>query len=591
MQDNIGIVIAMILIVSLIIIFPLYNLFERQDDMSYTLALKATTNFVDKVKKAGYIDQDMYDDFARELAATGMPYDIELEAHRRILVKDEEINSEYFEQYRIDYNEDIFKVISNETTNTEKLLLKSAYVLNSEDQIYVKLKNSSQTPAQIVFNAIIPTQSKDKIVVNYGGIVNNESWNKVDYIARAFSTSPTTPVVTTENAEKQTGNLFTVESNLPIMFTAKSEPSDWWKKIVSYTFELEYTNGVKETVKVNADSSGVASITKEFDNVINNKLHKLSVYSTDNYGENSERKVIEIKTINILPSKPFLTSNPSTSNNNIIVINSGSNNIEFTAVSTTKSKNKKIEKYIYQFNINGVTQPEQVSTNGKINRIFTQGTFTVTVYAVDNYGGKSPKTTATYQLKQKVIDSLEIIDRGNGRFDIVGKDNKTDIQTTFSNSGYTSTYWVNGKLYTGATANQTNDGIEFKRSVKYDGYNVIISYTATNKSSTNKTVNISLDSDIMIYGNDRATVTSDGEGFTMMNGKYQFYFRLKNSPGVTNVDTFWYGHYGNRANNRLNQISPLAPLHNTDSGMAFSWKNRVIKPGETKTFTVIMGLV
>ncbi|MDD2375950.1 MAG: hypothetical protein PHD15_01670 [Clostridia bacterium] len=50
MQDNVSIVITMLIFVILVVIFPLYNLFERQDDMSYTLALKATTCFVDDVR-------------------------------------------------------------------------------------------------------------------------------------------------------------------------------------------------------------------------------------------------------------------------------------------------------------------------------------------------------------------------------------------------------------------------------------------------------------------------------------------------------------------------------------------------------------
>ena len=186
MQENIGIVIAMILIVSLVVIFPLYNLFERQDDMTYTLALKATTNFVDKVKKTGYINQDMYDDFVRELGTTGVAYDIELEAHKKVFIKDENKNKEYFEQFKVDYNEDIFKVISKETNNSDKSLLNSAYLFNNEDELYVKLKNSLKTPAQVVFNAIIPTESKEKIVINYGGVITNESWNKVDNTVHAF---------------------------------------------------------------------------------------------------------------------------------------------------------------------------------------------------------------------------------------------------------------------------------------------------------------------------------------------------------------------------------------------------------------------
>jgi hypothetical protein len=66
----------MLVFVILIVIFPLYNYFERQDDMSYNLALKAVTSFVDQVTENGYLDQTTYDSFIQRLTQTGNSYDI-----------------------------------------------------------------------------------------------------------------------------------------------------------------------------------------------------------------------------------------------------------------------------------------------------------------------------------------------------------------------------------------------------------------------------------------------------------------------------------------------------------------------------------
>ena len=60
MKDTLSIFITAIIFVLLIVVFPLYNYFERQDDMSYNLVLKATTDFVDEVINTGYISQEMY---------------------------------------------------------------------------------------------------------------------------------------------------------------------------------------------------------------------------------------------------------------------------------------------------------------------------------------------------------------------------------------------------------------------------------------------------------------------------------------------------------------------------------------------------
>lgn len=181
MRDNLSIVILMILLVLVMIMFPLYNYFERQDDMSYNLALKATTNFVDQVLNSGYIDQDMYDRLVTQLSNTGNLYDIQLEAHKKILVEDLDNEGTYIEKSMIDYNDDIFEEISGTQTNiNEKTLKNNVYNLNQGDEFYIKLKNSTTTMAGAIFNSIITTSSKDRIVVNYGGVIKNNSWAKVD---------------------------------------------------------------------------------------------------------------------------------------------------------------------------------------------------------------------------------------------------------------------------------------------------------------------------------------------------------------------------------------------------------------------------
>ena len=186
MKDNLSIVILMIIFVMLIVFFPLYNYFERQDDMSYNLVLRETTTFVDKVLSNGYISNDTYQEFLDSLANTGNLYDVQLEAHKRIITSDTQNNAkgykDYIEQYEIDYNDDILSIAptKNNANLTNKQIKGGIYTLEVGDQFYVKLKNSSTTMAGAIFNSIISTSSTERIVVNYGGIVKNNSWKKVD---------------------------------------------------------------------------------------------------------------------------------------------------------------------------------------------------------------------------------------------------------------------------------------------------------------------------------------------------------------------------------------------------------------------------
>lgn len=182
MQDNVSIVLTIIVMVIIIVIFPLYNYFERQDNMSYNLVLKATANFTDDVLNKGYLDQDMYDNYISQLSNTGNLYNVELEAHRKVITADSTNNGEQVEQYRIEYNEDIFDENrtkaskSNIIDVSNKVLKDDVYLLNVGDMLYVKLKNTSTTMAGAIFSGIVPTATKDRIAVNYGGIVKNNTW-------------------------------------------------------------------------------------------------------------------------------------------------------------------------------------------------------------------------------------------------------------------------------------------------------------------------------------------------------------------------------------------------------------------------------
>ena len=185
MKDNLSIIILMIIFVVLVIMFPLYNFFERQDDMSYNLVLKATTNFVDEVLNNGYIDSDTYSNYILTLGNTGNIYDVELEAHVKTFTEDPDNPGKdiFITQYKIDYNQDILETISatlSSSTLETNFIKNNIYHLEIGDEFYVKLRNVNTTPAGALFNSIISTSSKERIVVNYGGVVKNTAWKSVD---------------------------------------------------------------------------------------------------------------------------------------------------------------------------------------------------------------------------------------------------------------------------------------------------------------------------------------------------------------------------------------------------------------------------
>ena len=405
MQDNLSIVITMIIFVVLVVIFPLYNLFERQDDMSYNLALKATTSFVDEIVNNGYIDQTSYDNYISQLGNTGNTYDVQIEAHRKMLIDDVStitIADDYIEQYKIDYSEDILETINSNTPNITGSIsnITNAYLLNQDDQIYIKLKNSNTTMAGAIFNTIIPTAKKERIVVNYGGIVKNSSWKKIESTVHSYALKPPTPIVT-QNGHEIPGNTMEVDSGLSIRFVATSQSIGWWEKIVSYHWTFEYGNETIEEQTTNTiDPDVTGTITRSFP-VETPSLVK--VYAVDVDGKESDVAVITVNTRSIKPTLT-VTSNPDTINTNVVLPQSGGTPVTFTGHGVA-SGGKSISEYVWTIQNNGVDEAPVHTTTGTFSKTFANGNAIVKVYAVDSVGLHSDTVIIVFMIMANFAES------------------------------------------------------------------------------------------------------------------------------------------------------------------------------------------
>lgn len=79
MEDNLQRVFSILISILILFILPLYIAFEKIDDISYSLALKITSNFVDNVTAKGYLTKEMYNDYISRLSVTGNVYDVKME--------------------------------------------------------------------------------------------------------------------------------------------------------------------------------------------------------------------------------------------------------------------------------------------------------------------------------------------------------------------------------------------------------------------------------------------------------------------------------------------------------------------------------
>ena len=173
------------------------------------------------------------------------------------------------------------------------------------------------------------------------------------------------------------------------------------------------------------------------------------------------------------------------------------------------------------------------------------------------------------------------------------------VQTTYSDRGYFSVLNVNGTEANIKNCSGSLNGVSVQTKLSYisNGNYVKISFEATNTSGSTKTIGIATYADIQIADNDYAPITnlSGNRGFTMTDGtKYTFTFLGRNSYGVTDVDTYWFGQFQLREENKWNNSQTFdygsESSRKGDSGMAFSWKNRTIQNGEKLIFSVAIGI-
>jgi hypothetical protein len=214
--------------------------YEKKDDLAYSLALKATTEFVEASRIRGYVSYQAYNNFLLALTATGNIYDVRMEHKARKVypVINSYTDSTYKEiRMQFDYNAfrnslasgqivykgqtyRYLKVASKETveTYTEKQILdviqrknvrelsnatiaeyrdmtnvpsipnmytltdqgnNSIYTMNHGDEFNVIIRNKNTTIATVLFNLFTIGSAggqNTRVFINYGGTVVSESY-------------------------------------------------------------------------------------------------------------------------------------------------------------------------------------------------------------------------------------------------------------------------------------------------------------------------------------------------------------------------------------------------------------------------------
>lgn len=186
-------------------------------------------------------------------------------------------------------------------------------------------------------------------------------------------------------------------------------------------------------------------------------------------------------------------------------------------------------------------------------------------------------------------------------FDIKGYVNGTLQSTTFSDGGYESYLKVDSNEPRQMEASESTYSEHVINGVAYDistsfvneGRYVKVLYTLTNNNENAVTISLGVCADVQIAENDRATIErfENSKGLKLYDGEsnIQFNFYGKSVAGTTNIDNLWIGTYPNHDDNVFSN-NDTAKIESQDSAFAFSWVNRTIESGDTKTYSVVIGI-
>ncbi len=186
--------------------------------------------------------------------------------------------------------------------------------------------------------------------------------------------------------------------------------------------------------------------------------------------------------------------------------------------------------------------------------------------------------------------------------DVSGRFDDSYIKTTYNNVGYE----YKKENMSGASIDYTAASISGGRYVKLS-----LTVKANAEISDGK---LGIYADVQVGDNDEAAIEAIKNGDRVIgikmvdddteNSSYgaQFSLYFANTAGVADVDTYWFGFFNNRQENWKNQIDSTCAsttgeydlnytsYQKADSGFAVSWQDINLAKGETKVFSIIVGV-
>ncbi|MCY9515930.1 hypothetical protein [Paenibacillus apiarius] len=174
---------AALLSILLLFVFPLLESFQRQDDIATMHVMKSVNQFADTVRDKGLITPEMWNRFVMEIERTGNMFAVDMIHYEKKYdpiyedpLERNTFKSDFLTHYQLNNKASILKTLFPQHAQPFDASDRR-YKLKIGDYFSVTVKNTNRTQATVLLGwlsqSFAPTE---KIVVPAGGMVRNEDY-------------------------------------------------------------------------------------------------------------------------------------------------------------------------------------------------------------------------------------------------------------------------------------------------------------------------------------------------------------------------------------------------------------------------------
>lgn len=171
MRDAFGTVIAIIVTIIGLFIVPMQYFADKQDMITQAYVYACVSDFVSDVQLTGYISQDQYNEFQKELSNTNVRYDVEMTHSHEVVSPEFNETGDAVKgtktitstKYEDEILEDVFDT-------------KGIHTFDIGDKFSVTVKNSNRTLGQKLAALLTGSSTKYSIVATYGATIRNANY-------------------------------------------------------------------------------------------------------------------------------------------------------------------------------------------------------------------------------------------------------------------------------------------------------------------------------------------------------------------------------------------------------------------------------